>query len=106
MRDPRRALLEDAADAVVGPRADDYGPPEVNLGQRTARLWTAYLIDLGLGRPLDGRDVSALMILLKLARLQQTGSLPEQRDSWVDVAGYAATGWTCVVADRTDTVPD
>jgi hypothetical protein len=87
-------LLQAAARAVNGPRGAQYGPPEVNLGQRTARLFTAYLSDLGISRPLDGRDVAALMILVKLARVQEGDGV--QLDTWQDVAGYAATGWRCV----------
>lgn len=86
-------LLHNAAAAVDGPRGDQYGPPRVNLGERTARLWTAYLADLGIRRPIDGRDVSALLLLMKVARLQEgTGA---QEDTWQDIAGYAATGWEC-----------
>lgn len=88
-----RELLDAAADAVVGPRGAQYGPPTVNLGLRTARLWTAYLRDLGVTRELDGRDVSALLILMKVARLQQGNGA--QQDTWQDIAGYAATGWEC-----------
>ena len=89
-----RDLLNDAADAVQGPRAGQYGPPNVNLGERTARLFTAYLQDLGITRPLDGRDVSALLVLVKVARLQEGDGA--QQDTWQDIAGYAATGWECV----------
>jgi hypothetical protein len=89
-------LLTEAARAVNGPRGAQYGTPEVNLGERTARLFTAYLADLGISRPLDGRDVSALMILVKVARLQEGDG--DQRDSWQDIAGYAATGWRCSAA--------
>lgn len=70
-------------------RCSQYGPPAVNLGERTARLFTAYLKDLGITRDIDGRDVANLMILLKVARLQHD---PNQPDSWDDIAGYAHTG--------------
>lgn len=92
-------MLREAADAVEGPRAGMYGPPQINLHERTARLFTAYLSDLGIRRPLDGRDVSNLMILVKVARLQQDDSVHEQHDSWRDIAGYAATGFECSVRD-------
>ena len=39
--------------------------------------------------PLDATDVAHMMVLLKMARLVET---PQHRDSWVDMAGYAATG--------------
>jgi hypothetical protein len=88
-----RELLEAAAAAVEGPRGAQYGPPRINLGERTARLFTAYLRDLGLTRDLDGRDVAALLILMKVARLQEGNGA--QQDTWQDIAGYAATGWEC-----------
>jgi hypothetical protein len=37
-------------------------------------------------------DVAAMLALLKIARLQQS---PNHRDSWVDLAGYAACGAEC-----------
>jgi hypothetical protein len=94
--EPKAALLADALRATTGDRQGQYGPPAVNLEERTARLFTAYLADLGVKRPLDGRDVCNLMMLVKIARLQQSDSLPTQRDTFLDIAGYAAAGWECV----------
>jgi hypothetical protein len=74
---------------LVTDRGETYGPPSLNLGERTARLWTAYLKDLGIVRDIDGRDVANLMILLKMARLQHR---PDHEDSWRDMSGYAETG--------------
>lgn len=82
-----RSILLEAEEVVNGPRAVHYGPPTVNF-QRIAHLWTAWLN----GRPnvdadLTPYDVSYMMILMKLARLQHQ---PYHRDSVVDIAGYAA----------------
>jgi hypothetical protein len=43
MRTERGRLLAEAAKATEGPRGRDYGTPAVNLGERTADLWDAYL---------------------------------------------------------------
>ena len=79
----KREILEKAADIVDGERQKDYGSPEQAF-KRIANLWGAYL-----GRELTAKDVSILMMLLKIARLMQNS---EHADSWVDIAGYAACG--------------
>ena len=91
----RRAdILHSAESAINGGRADDYGEPSDNY-RRIAGLWTAYL-DERLSSPLTEADVALMSILVKAARLIVS---PDHRDSWVDVAGYAATGYD-VVADQ------
>lgn len=82
-----RSILLEAEEVVNGPRAIHYGPPTANF-QRIADLWTAWLN----GRPdqdepLTPYDVTYMMVLMKLARLQHQ---PYHRDSVVDIAGYAA----------------
>lgn len=75
--------------AVYGPRQAAYGHPRDNF-QRTADLWNGYLTAAKGDAPiLNATDVAQMMVLLKMARLMQT---PAHRDSWVDIAGYAATG--------------
>jgi hypothetical protein len=94
---PLRDLLEEAIETVAA-RGKPYGGAENNF-ERIARFWTAHLANrygdhkkLHLGPPkLDGTDVAIMMILLKAARLAND---PEHRDSWVDIAGYAACGGT------------
>jgi Domain of unknown function (DUF6378) len=81
-------LLDTAKAQVTGQRQQDYGSPEDNFG-RIAALWNVYLNGKTVISP---HDVSALMILLKVARLMAT---PEHKNSWVDIAGYAACGYAC-----------
>jgi len=88
MRTERGRLLAEAAKVTEGPRGRDYGPPEVNLGERTADLMDAYLRHRD--SEVDGRDVCILQIMVKIARLIES---PAHKDSWMDIAAYAAAGW-------------
>lgn len=74
-------ILTEAERIVYGDREQTYGTPAKNLNQ-IARLWSAYL-----AAEITAHKVCDMMILLKLARLQNS---PEHRDSLVDIAGYAA----------------
>lgn len=91
MKTTREALLTEANRLVNGDRNHTYGEP-VDDYTKVAALWNAYLDGLviknGTHR-LEPHDAIALMILLKVARL---GNDPDHRDSWVDIAGYAACG--------------
>ena len=84
----RLAVLEDAATVVSGAREATYGGPEQSFGT-IADLWSVYL-----GCCLAPYDVAAMLALLKLARIKH--SRGSHRDSWVDLAGYAACGAECV----------
>lgn len=79
----RTEILRAAESMVSGQRQQDYGTPENNFA-RIAALWSAYT-----GYPYTPADVAAMMILLKVARIKTT---PSHRDSWIDIAGYAACG--------------
>ena len=94
-------VLATAAEFTSVERAGSYGHPRVNLGERTASMMTAYLSDLGLSRPLNIADVCNLMIIVKMARLQEN---PEHFDSLVDIAGYASAAWVgrASVAEQVD----
>jgi len=79
----RLECLEKAIECVCGDRAESYGNIEDNF-KTIAALWSNYLgVDVG------GRDVAAMMILLKVARMKAG---KEHNDNWVDAAGYAACG--------------
>jgi Domain of unknown function (DUF6378) len=91
----KRALLDDAIAACTGDRHLSYGKPEANF-RRIATLWSAWR-EIGKPGPIEPWEVAGFMILLKLARLAPT---PDHRDSWLDIAGYAACG--ADVADGRD----
>lgn len=86
-------LLLDAAKTVSGDRQDLYGRPERNFDVM-AELISTYLT-AKIDEIIDGdrikitaTDVSALMILFKVARVAR---MPH-RDNWLDIAGYAGCG--------------
>jgi len=86
----RKALLDEAEGLVNGPRSQKYGQPVDNF-RRIANLWSAYLD--GKNGPLTVADAALMQALIKVARLRET---PGHRDSWVDLAGYAAAGFDAV----------
>lgn len=77
----RKQILEEAIRIVCGGR--NYGTPEDNFGV-VAQLWSVYI-----DAPVSAEDVSAMQIMLKLARVK-TGVAKD--DNWIDIAGYAACG--------------
>lgn len=79
----RSELLDKAKEIVNGARQENYGKPEKNFAN-IATYWSVYL-----GRDIKAVDVAAMMILMKLARLENN---PKHEDSWIDIAGYAANG--------------
>lgn len=83
----RAGVLDEARGLITGDRNAQYGDPIQDF-RRTAELWSTYL-----GISLQPYDVAAMMALLKLSRIRWS---PEKRDSWVDLAGYAACGMECV----------
>lgn len=76
------SILEEAQRLIHGERATTYGHPRANFSN-IADLWTAYL-----GWEVKPLDVGLMMILMKVARLEQ-GTY--HRDSVTDIAGYAGT---------------
>lgn len=89
----REQTLKKAIKMVTGHREEDYGSPEDSF-DLIARLWGDYL-----NRRITAVDVSAMMGLLKIARIG-TGRATE--DSFVDLAGYAACGCEIATRDRMD----
>jgi hypothetical protein len=92
-------VLEDAQRQTLGPRQGDYGHPYVNLGVRTAALFQAYVQGMHDPSVWTAVDVCNMMVLLKVARLQQTPDDPHY-DSLVDIAGYAASAWRAQDIER------
>lgn len=79
----RTRILDTANQIVNGVRNDEYGSPEDNF-TLISELWGSYLDEF-----ISPIDVSNMMILLKVARIRSGRST---RDSFVDIAGYAACG--------------
>ena len=83
----RAEILDGAKACVCGDRDKQYGAPEDSF-EFIARLWGAYLGDT----TLSGHDVALMMALLKIARIAGGSGT---RDSFIDLAGYAACGGEC-----------
>lgn len=85
-------ILREVADVVAGARNKNYGPPKVNLDERTAELWNAYF-NVKPTPAINGVDVCNLMILLKMARIMEDNTV---KDNYADIAGYAGAAWEIV----------
>lgn len=83
------SVMVEAEGLVNGERAAAYGHPKENF-ERICLLWNAYLqgCDDRYGDAITEKDHAIMMILVKIARLQET---PDHRDSLVDICGYAGT---------------
>lgn len=91
----QRARVLDAAQAAVASRPERYGQPSEHF-DRVARRWNAHLENIGYAvyrdgdvDRLTGSDVAMMLADVKLARLEHD---PKHKDSWIDLAGYAACG--------------
>jgi len=90
----RADILHEAERMVCGHRQQDYGSPEENF-EMIAQLWGPYIRKrLGLEYShsvncITAEDVVNMMVLFKMARIT---SGTATRDSYVDMAGYAACG--------------
>ncbi len=79
----REEVLRDAEEMISALRDEVYGDPLTNH-QRIAEMWSAILdVDV---RP---EEVVLCMIAVKMSRLCR---VPDHKDSWIDIAGYAALG--------------
>lgn len=86
----RRECLESATECVTKDRAQAYGSAEDNFGN-IADIWNAQGVRID-DRKVTATDVALMMVGMKLARLRYN---PSHKDSWIDVAGYAACGMEC-----------
>jgi hypothetical protein len=77
----RERVLRDATALICFDRNRSYGPVDV-MYKRIAAGW-AEILD----HTVTEEQVGMMMIWMKLARLCNS---PDHRDSWVDIAGYAA----------------
>ena len=79
----RKTILETAKRYVCNDRNNQYGAPEDSF-KVIASLWAGYL-----GTEISAKDVAAMMVLFKMARVR-TGA--GKSDNWIDAAGYCACG--------------
>lgn len=77
-----QSVLQEAEGLVFGEREVEHGNMSVSFEQ-ISKMWSAYL-----GVSVEPKDVAAMMVLLKTVRLRAQ----YKRDTWVDIAGYAAIG--------------
>lgn len=83
----RTELLLEAGKLVSGDRNNTYGEPHQDFA-RTAAMLTAVGFTFA-GDPVQAHHVAMMLAAVKLSRLSWS---PDKRDSWVDLAGYAACG--------------
>lgn len=89
----RKNILETAINYVCSDRNNQYGSPEDSF-KVIASLWTAYL-----DKPITAKDVAAMMVLFKMARVK-TGTA--KADNWIDAAGYCACGGECEEKEKSE----
>lgn len=80
------SILEEAQRLIHGDRNKSYGHPRENFAA-IAALWNAYL-DHAVADALEPQDIANMMILMKVARINNG---VYHRDSVTDIAGYAGT---------------
>lgn len=91
----RESMLDEAKSLVLGDRNATYGPPNQDFDRSAGQLNALGYRGPG-GRELLGHDIAIMVMSIKLSRLVWT---PDKRDSWVDIAGYAACGLECAVIE-------
>lgn len=79
------SILDEANRIIHGARRQQYGGVQESF-QLIADLWNGYLKGLPASTHLSAPDIAGMMILLKVARSINGW----HRDSYVDIAGYAA----------------
>jgi hypothetical protein len=99
---PRASMLAEASKLITGDRNNQYGPPTQDF-DRTAALLNA----LGYHRTdaedivhdIVASDVALIVAQVKMSRIIHSRG---KRDSWVDLAGYAACGYECAVEEESN----
>lgn len=85
----RSELLREAERIVTKDRQTTYGAPE-NSFATIADYWRTYLYSrFGVTIELNAADATAMLGLLKIARMANSQEHP---DNWLDLMGYAACG--------------
>lgn len=97
---PRASALNEACDLITGDRNNQYGPPTQDFA-RTADLLNALgyrRVDAeDLVHEVKASDVAIIIAQVKVSRLMHSRG---KRDSWVDLAGYAACGYECATEEE------
>ena len=88
----RSDVPTEAAGLINGDRNHEYGDPR-EMHQRAADIYNAYR-----GAMLTAHDVAMILLSVKLARLAH---MPDHRDSYVDICGYAGIAYE--IADGSTT---
>lgn len=96
---PRGSVLLEAKSLIEGDRNNQYGPPTQDFA-RTAALLNA----LGYQRvdaedtihDIVASDVALIIAQVKVSRIIHSR---HKKDSWVDLAGYAACGFECAIEE-------
>jgi hypothetical protein len=100
LESPRASALDEARRLVTGDRNNQYGPPNQDF-LRTAALLNAlgyHREDAeGVVHPIQSSDVAIIVAQVKVSRLMHSR---RKRDSWVDLAGYAACGYECALDEE------
>ena len=93
---PRGEVLLEARSLITGDRNETYGTPTQNF-TNIAELWTTLIKHkLKDDEAITPSDVADLMVALKLAR----NVTKRQRDSYTDMAGYAACGYEAWLSEQ------
>lgn len=96
----REEILDGARDAVMKARNNSYGPPTQDF-DRTAGILNSLGVTVN-GQPVQSHHVAVIQIAVKLSRIAWS---PGHKDSWLDIAGYAACGYECA-ASNVESVPE
>lgn len=96
----RDEILKTAQQYVSADRNQQYGEPEDNFAL-IGDYWSVYLGSLPADSFPDAYDVALMMALMKVARASKR---PEQPDSLVDLAGYAACAGEILEKQNNDQV--
>lgn len=89
----RADILDCAKKYVTQDRQATHGEPEDSF-RRIAEFWSTYL-----QQRITTKDVSVMMTLLKVARLDDN---PSNADNWIDACGYLACGGEMATVHETE----
>ena len=100
----REEFLHTVIEIITKDRNSNYGSPMQDFS-RISRLVNIYLTERKFAYEAQDpshtfsilpHDIAVIQILLKISRLVWS---PDNKDSWIDIAGYAACGYECTVLE-------